>query len=147
LKQRAYERRLAEDGTLRRRAWGLVVSGAGCLLIGLVSHDAFTLTVGVFALGAGGIWRPVPHLIHDPVLSVAFRCGAVVMDAAGDLSGWDFAMRDTRGWSDIVFQMSVAIIVVEFGAFDIIGMGFCAAGSNPPCLALLMSAVAGGVFS
>jgi hypothetical protein len=55
--QRAYERRLVEDGTLRRRAWGLVVIGAGCLLMGLVSHDAFTLTVGVFALGAGGIWR------------------------------------------------------------------------------------------
>jgi hypothetical protein len=31
----------------------------------------------------------------------------------GDHSGWDFAMRDTRGWSDIVFQVSVAIIVME----------------------------------
>jgi hypothetical protein len=55
--QRAYERRLVENGTLRRRAWALVMIGAGCLLIGLVSHDAFTPTLGVFALGAGGIWR------------------------------------------------------------------------------------------
>jgi hypothetical protein len=64
----------------------------------------------------------------------------------GDLSGWDFAMRDTRGWSDIVFQMSVAIIVVEL-VLLIIGMDFAPAGSNPPCLALPDSAVAGGVFS
>jgi hypothetical protein len=28
-------------------------------------------------------------------------------------SGWDFAMRDTREWSDIVFQVSEAIIVIE----------------------------------
>jgi hypothetical protein len=55
--QRAYERRPTENGTLRRRAMGLIVVGAGCLLTGMVSHDVFTVTVGLFGLGAGGIWR------------------------------------------------------------------------------------------
>jgi hypothetical protein len=60
--QRAYERRLAEqrlaeDGTLRRRAWGLVVIGVGCLLTGMATGDAFAVTVGVISGAAGGTWR------------------------------------------------------------------------------------------
>jgi hypothetical protein len=60
--QRAYERRLAEqrlaeDGTLRRRAWGLVVIGVGCLLIGMATGDVFAVTVGVISVTAGGTWR------------------------------------------------------------------------------------------
>jgi hypothetical protein len=55
--RRAYERRQMEDGTLRRRAVGLIVIGVGCLLVGLVSRDVFTVTVGLISVGAGGIWR------------------------------------------------------------------------------------------
>jgi hypothetical protein len=56
--QRAYERRRhTEGGTLRRRAVGLIVVGAGCLLIGMVSHDLFTVTLGLIGVGSGGIWR------------------------------------------------------------------------------------------
>jgi uncharacterized protein YjeT (DUF2065 family) len=55
--QRAYERNLTEDSTLRRRAAGLIVVGTGCLLAWMASGDVFTLTVGLIALGAGIIWR------------------------------------------------------------------------------------------
>jgi hypothetical protein len=55
--RKAYERRLTEHGTLRRRAVGLIVIGAGCLLIGAVTGDVFTVTVGLISVGAGGIWR------------------------------------------------------------------------------------------
>jgi hypothetical protein len=55
--QRALERRLTEHGTLRRRAVGLIVIDVGCLLIGIVSRDVFTVTVGLIGVGAGGIWR------------------------------------------------------------------------------------------
>jgi ATP-dependent protease HslVU (ClpYQ) peptidase subunit len=55
--RRAYERRLTEDGTLRRRAAGLIVIGVGCLLIAMATGDLFTVTVGLISLGAGGIWR------------------------------------------------------------------------------------------
>jgi hypothetical protein len=44
--QRAYERRLTEHGTLRRRAVGLIAIGAGFLLIGVASHDEFAMRSG-----------------------------------------------------------------------------------------------------
>jgi hypothetical protein len=55
--RRAYERRLTEDSTLRSRAAGLILVGCTCLLIAMATGDLFTVTVGLIALGAGGIWR------------------------------------------------------------------------------------------
>jgi hypothetical protein len=55
--QRAYERRLAEDGTLRRRAVGLIVIGAGFIVMGVVAGDAFAGTIGLVSVAAGGVWR------------------------------------------------------------------------------------------
>ena len=55
--QRSYERRLIEYGMLRRRALGLIVIGAGFIVMGVVNSDAFDMTVGLMGVAAGGIWR------------------------------------------------------------------------------------------
>jgi hypothetical protein len=55
--RRAYEHRLAEDGTLRRRALALIVIGLAFVAIGSANLDLFAATVGVISVAAGGAWR------------------------------------------------------------------------------------------
>ncbi len=55
--QRAYERRLTEHRILRSRAVGLIVMGAGFIVMGVVNQDAFSMTVGLMGVTAGGAWR------------------------------------------------------------------------------------------
>jgi hypothetical protein len=55
--RRAYERRLTERGTLRRRAVGLILIGACFIVIWGVNRDAFSVTVGLIGVAAGGVWR------------------------------------------------------------------------------------------
>jgi hypothetical protein len=55
--QWAYERRLMEDGTLRRRALALIVIGLAFIVMGGANLDLFAVTVGLIGVAAGGIWR------------------------------------------------------------------------------------------
>jgi hypothetical protein len=52
----AYEQRLTEDGTLRRRALALIVIGLAFIVIGGANLDLFAATVGLMGVAAGGIW-------------------------------------------------------------------------------------------
>jgi small neutral amino acid transporter SnatA (MarC family) len=55
--RRAYERRVTEHGTLRRRALALIVIGLAFVVMGGANLDLFDLTVGVISVAAGGAWR------------------------------------------------------------------------------------------
>jgi hypothetical protein len=78
--------------------------------------------------------RVMPQPMFRLVLFVVFRSGAMVLSAAGQSSAVGILqMRGTQGWSDIVFQVSVAIIVVELALLSV-GLNL-AAGIEPAMFA------------